>query len=124
ARGISNAFDYIVRYFKTRATKIKDIKALALFFNQWSRYDLTQKLLLNKINDEVADEDLIFYLIQTLAFYRHETFDTNHLSTLQKKAYTLNPDQWCQWVNDYFQLLRHPWIKSLYCQNCSSQIRG
>ena len=116
---ISKAFDFIVEYFKPKVLKIEDEIDLVLFFNQWSRYDLTNEYLLDKFDDGKLNEEAVFILLKTLNFYTIDDDDISSYEEVYLKALELNQNKWCTWVNQEFQILRNQKIKNLFCNRCN-----
>jgi len=116
---ISKSFEFITNYFESRSLNIEDEIDLALFFNSWSRYDLTNKMLLDNISEVELNEKAIFILIKTLNFYRKGNQEIDLYEDEFLKAFEINPIKWCNWVDNNFQILRIPFVKELFCDNCS-----
>ena len=117
---ISKAFDYIVDYFSAGELEIEDDIKLALFFNHWSRYDLTKKHLLSNFDKVALSEEAIFILLQTLFFYTENGDDAEMFEKVYLKALDINQKKWCLWVDTSFQILRNQKLKVLYCDKCFS----
>lgn len=115
---ITQSFNYIADYFKKRNLNIEDDIKLVLFFNRWSRYDLTNDHLLYKFQNGTLNEEAVFILLKTLYFYAPEGKDISYHEEVILKAAELNKKKWCNWVDDEFQILRDQEIKELYCSKC------
>ncbi len=114
----TKAFDFIVDYFSARTLNIEDEIDLALFYNDWSRYDLTNKNLLIRFNEGELNERGVFILLKTLNFYKKDNEGISWYEDIYLKALELNPQRWCTWVREEFQILRDEEIKNLYCDKC------
>ncbi len=120
---IGESFDFISAYFRDQATTVDDDIALSMFFNGWSRYDLTAELLQDRLWDDKLNEEGSFVLAKTLTAYPYTKYakrinETQLLAT-HKKAIEFNQDRWCDWINSDFQNLRMESIKNLYCNECN-----
>jgi len=115
---IDVSFDFITQYFKDKAQSLEDNIDLSLFFNSWSRYDLTLNLGLQDYAADKYNEESLFILIKTASAYR-DKLDTSVLSELHKKAIRMNKQRWCVWVNNNFQTLRFKTTKELFCKECA-----
>ncbi|WP_442266579.1 CAP domain-containing protein [Tenacibaculum sp. ZS6-P6] len=115
---ISESFYHITDYFKKRALIIEDDIKLALFFNHWSRFDLTLELLSKPYLENRLNEDATFILAQTaIAYPRH--FNNYVKEIIIKKAMDFNKKKWCFWMKTDFQNLRYSFIKKMYCNTCN-----
>ena len=115
--GINESFDFIRTYFTNNNLPIEDVKDLVKFFNKWSRYDLTNSLLLPMFNDGELDTEATFILAHTMNKYQYKT-NTDDLLLVHQKAVELDRVQWCKWVDDEFQILRNHKIKRTFCEVC------
>jgi len=116
---ISKSFNFIAEYFQKRSLNIEDEIDLVLFFNRWSRYDLTNENLLAKFDDEELNEDALFILLKTLNFYTEKDDDISLYDSVYLEALERNQSRWCKWVDQEFQLLRNQEIKDLFCSKCN-----
>lgn len=114
--GISKSFDFISNYFRKHSLSQEDDVDLCLFFNSWSRYDLTTNYLSDKFDKDEINEDGVFLLLKTWYFYRDR--DTDTYREIHDKALELNPDRYCQYIYFNFQNLRDTHIKNAYCNTC------
>lgn len=115
------SFDFITNYFENKSLSIKDDTDLALFFNNWSRYDLTLEILEKAYKEGNLDEESLFVYIKTAAGF-NEGVPSKRLVELHKRAIKQNKERWCYWMRDYFQNLRFSYTKSLFCKECSEVI--
>ncbi|NQY06970.1 MAG: CAP domain-containing protein [Flavobacteriaceae bacterium] len=111
------SFNFIRDYFKTKVSKIDDEVDLALFFNSWSRFRLTNSFLLSRFNNKDFNERAAFLLAQTISVDHGD--DEEMVGKVHRKAFGFNKKRWCDWVNEYHQLLRDPSINDLYCSSCN-----
>lgn len=120
---VGASFNFITDYFREQATTVDDDIALSLFFNGWSRYDLTTELLQERLWEDQLNERASFILAQTLNAYPYTVYDKrvkeSRLLAVHKKAMEFNQEKWCNWINLEFQNLRLESIKNLYCQKCN-----
>lgn len=114
---ISTSFDYISNYFKKQSLKIEDDIKLALFFNQWSSFNLTLELLAKPYLNDQLNEDALFIYAQTLMV--SNGYSKEYLrDTVVEEALKKNKTRWCEWIKKDFQNLRYPFIKNAYCNYC------
>ena len=114
---ISTSFDYISNYFKKQSLKIEDDIKLALFFNQWSSFNLTLELLAKPYLNDQLNEDALFIYAQTLMV--SNGYSKEYLrDTVVEEALKKNKTRWCEWIKKDFQNLRYPYIKNAYCNYC------
>ena len=114
---ISKSFNFIGDYFENHSLSHEDDVDLTLFFNSWSRYDMTVNYLLPKFENNEINEDGVFTLAQTMSFIASD-YDNEIYELIQKKASELNTIRWCDWINRDFQILRNHHIKRIYCEIC------
>ena len=117
AANISRAFNHIADHFKKISLKPEDDVDLALFFNSWSRYDLTLDYLLPRFKKGSLNEEGLFVLAQTMNFTSYTADQAVYVDVLEK-ALQSDPTRWCRWINSDFQIKRHFQIKRLYCESC------
>jgi len=117
-QGIGKSFNYIKDYFRSKELKMNDLTDVVLFFNNWSRYDLTIKFLLERSDGDDFTEDAVFILLQTSTFYDLDRYE-DVVEELHEKAIALNKKRWCRWLNKDFQLLRDHKLKRSYCEFCN-----
>lgn len=113
---IGISFDFITNYFREKSLTIMDDRNLALFFNSWSRYDLTIELLVEDYKEGILDENTLFLLLQTRLAYSYG--EEIPLEELNKIALQKNKRRWCSWINLDFENLRDNRIKGLFCNEC------
>ena len=114
---ITKSFDYIVNYFENHNLTLEDEVDLCMFFNSWSRYDLTTQVLMKRFKANEFSEDGLFILAQTMYFYNVHKDDRDY-RRVHEKAMSMNQQRWCNWVNQDFQILRDPVLKTFYCSKC------
>jgi len=113
---ISISFDFITNYFREKSLSIEDDWKLALFFNSWSRYDLSLELLLKAYKEDTLDENTLFLMLQTKIGYPYG--EELPLLELHQKALQKNKNRWCGWIFSDFENLRDNALKELYCKEC------
>lgn len=116
---IEHSFNFIKDYFSKHSLTINDDINLALFFNNWSMYNLTLNLLFKSYLDDRLNEQATFILAKTLIAYP-EGQNKILLKTIQQEAIKMNKKKWCEWMKKDFQNLRQGYIKNLYCSTCST----
>lgn len=117
SKNTSKSFQYITSYFKFLSFTPEDDANLALFFNYWSAYNEAVEFLLPRFEKDELNEDGVFTLAQTMNYANYES-DSEIYLNVHKKAVSLNPTRWCEWVNKDFQVKRNFLIKRLYCETC------
>lgn len=116
-RGIGKSFNYIVKHFKNASLSFSDEIRLCLFFNNWSRYDLTTEFLYSKIDDPVFNESSAIILFQTAMAYKNNLKDEDRLK-ICKVMNKFNSLLWCHYMKQNFQYRRNEQIKDFYCMVC------
>lgn len=114
---IESAFNFIVSYIKKNNLSPEEEVAVALFFNHWSRFELTSEMLLTKLKTKKLSEDGAFLLAQSLNIADWNENNPN-LVAAHDYAAQLNQKRWCSWLNEDFQILRNEQIKTKYCKIC------
>lgn len=115
---IEKAFNYIEPYFRERVLSPQDENDLALFYNDWTRYDLSIELLNKSRKDRRLNQDGLFILMMT-ACLADGLKDNNEYLQVHQAAIKSNRVMWCEYINTYFQLLRNDSIKELFCTQCA-----
>lgn len=118
-KNAADSFYFISNYFKKRSLSIEDDIKLALFFNAWSRYDLTRELLSKSYLEDRLNEEATFIFAQTVVAYSRD-YNEDLLRTIQEMAIKFNKKRWCKWIKNDFQNLRLGYIKDLYCYQCNN----
>lgn len=116
-KGMTKSFDFITNHFKNSSLDMEDEINLCLFFNSWSRFDLTISFLYNRINDKDFNEEAAFILARTATAYESNLTYVDR-NKIYKKAKTFNKLNWCWWLKNEFQILRNQEVKKEYCQAC------
>lgn len=117
--GIDASFSFITNYFKKQVMDLEDELMLCLFFNHWSRYDLTIDHLYKRMPDPAFNERAAFILARTAMAYPRG-FTQDELAVIMEKAYEFNRTQWCLWIKMNFQAMRYPQVKEMYCKECDA----
>ncbi|WP_066632902.1 CAP domain-containing protein [Labilibacter marinus] len=118
AKGLNYSFGFIEKYFKQMALDIQDEIDLCLFYNSWSRYDLTIEMLLKRSKQKGFNEEAAFILAQTSMAYPSRLKE-EELNKIMSRAFRFNKKRWCTWVDLNFQNLRYPKMKEIYCKECN-----
>jgi uncharacterized protein YkwD len=116
---INVSFNFISDYFKDKALAPEAVVDLALFYNSWSMYAMTIDYLSPLFEKNNLNEDGVFVLAHTLSFLAFEESDPFYESVLLKAA-EINPERFCNWLYQDFQLLRAYKVKRTYCEICES----
>lgn len=116
--GISRSFGFISNYFREHSLRVEDDVDLCLFFNSWSRYDLTNSYLSEKFEEGEINEDGVFLLLQTSWFYGKNIDQNLEGVGLHEKAVELNKKRYCRYIYKNFQNMRNEDVKALYCEEC------
>lgn len=114
---INESFTFITNYFRSKSLTIEDDILLALFFNKWSQYHLTEELLNKRYLDDDLNEKAFFMLLQTkvVSFKKNQ----DEIDYMHEQAIKLNKHKWCSWINRDFDLLRTKTVKKIYCESCN-----
>lgn len=115
---ISKSFYFIRDYFKDRVLEPKDDVDLALFFNNWSMYNMAVEHLTSKFQSGNLNENGLFLLAETMNFTNSKDEAVIYLN-VHKKALESNQSRWCKWLKNDFQVKRNYQIKRLYCESCN-----
>lgn len=115
--GLNRSFDYVRKYMDEKSITEDQLNKLVLFFNDWSRYDLTNKYLLKSYEKGVISDENLFVVVHTLSRYQKGKYYEKYLE-LMRSAQKADSEKWCSWVNSEFQILRDPEIKQLFCESC------
>lgn len=116
-QGLKASFSFIESYFKKMILSIEDEIALCLFFNSWSRYDLTIKHLYARMQKKGFNEDAAFILAKTGMAYSASLTEEMRIK-IMNRAFQFNKKRWCKWINNEFQILRHKEVKEVFCKEC------
>ncbi|MGB3526229.1 MAG: CAP domain-containing protein [Flavobacteriales bacterium] len=117
AVNISTAFNHIADHFKKSVLKPEDDVDLALFFNNWSMYEMTLDHLLPRFKEGKLNRNGLFVLAQTMNYTSYTADPTVYVDVLEK-ALESDRVRWCAWVNSDFQIKRNYQIKRLFCESC------
>ncbi len=116
-KGLETSFNFIANYFKNMALSIEDEIQLCLFFNRWSRYDLTIEYLLPTMKQSGFNEEAAFLLAKTCMAYPSRLTDEEKTKVMNR-AFRFNKQRWCEWISEEFQHLRYKAVKETYCKEC------
>lgn len=115
---IEKSFNFIIKYFRSEAISIEDDIALCLFFNSWSRFDLTLESLWSRYEYDELNEESCFLLAKTLVAYKNDSY-RGEAFDIHQIAIKFNRERWCEWIDSDFQNLRNEGVKNLFCNTCS-----
>ncbi|MDH4471187.1 MAG: CAP domain-containing protein [Fluviicola sp.] len=115
---ISRSFNFIVKHFKKATLSEQERIDLALFFNNWTQYHSTIDLLYSGIDSPTFSEESAFILLATAFAYQSTLTDDQRLQ-IQERAYTFNPDLWCEFIRKNKQLKRITFVKNAFCSRCN-----
>jgi hypothetical protein len=113
------SFVYIAGHFKKAVLTPEEVVRLALFFNSWSQYGMTNDFLSARIDDPDFSEDAAFMLMSTAFVLNTQTEE--QLQHCIEKAYQLNPKRWCEYIGANFQLRRDSFVKTKVCMRCGDE---
>lgn len=114
---IGESFNLINNYLRQVSKTEEEIDRMTLFFNRWSMYTYTMDILSPKYIKEKIDEDGYFILLATAVHYIEKLGEEKYLE-LHEKCLSINPDRYCQFIYENFQLMRDHNIKMLFCSSC------
>ena len=102
----------------------QDILNVAKYFVSYSKEDWAISLLQPYVSRIDASEDLLFYYVN-LTIVNDQITKRSDYRSIMLNAYQRNPSRFCKLFNTYgkggitFQLLRNPYLKKNYCENCN-----
>jgi outer membrane protein OmpA-like peptidoglycan-associated protein len=100
-----------------------DALRLARFFAFYSRFDWARSLLEQRVSEQDASEDIVFYYIN-LSLTEKRITQRKSWKLIQEKAFSINPARYCKMFDTRgyggvsFQLLDDPSLKDVYCRQC------
>lgn len=115
SKNITASFDFIADYYENKVMDLQDEIQLCLFFNRWSRYDLTISHLLPKFKENKLNEYGTFLLAKTMVFYPKGDQKDAQKVLLAAAKYK---SAWCKWLDSEFSLLEDEEIKKQFCKTC------
>ena len=117
------SISFINKTYKNFQKTDYDYLSLAQFFSYYANTNDAIKLLEDKVQEIVVDQDLLFYYINLTLINKEQT-KTDAYRTIMLNAYNLNPERFCKLFSApknggvTFQLLEDPFLKNYYCENC------
>lgn len=113
-------------YEKYRKLNLNDQERVSIgkFLSYYSRFDLAEALLENKIHLLDVHEDLLFYYLNLTIGDEEKTKESNY-RTLMLNALDKNKQRFCDIFLPIskggvtFQLLEDEYLKSTFCENCN-----
>ncbi|GAB5416123.1 MAG: hypothetical protein Crog4KO_12920 [Crocinitomicaceae bacterium] len=115
--GLERSFAFVKEYMEKKSFTEQQLTNLVLFFNDWSRYDLTNEYLIKSFDNGVISDKNVFILAHTLSKYQSGKYHEKYLKVM-RKALSIDAISWCGWVDTEFQILRDLEIKQMYCESC------
>lgn len=114
---VNESLQVIKEYFVKANMTLEEANKMALFFNEYYRFDWSIEILKPYIDEGDADEESIFTFVQTATLLRDE-FPNDDYWKYMNMAQNKNKKRFCEWLNKDFQLLRYKGIKKVYCEVC------
>lgn len=115
--GLQRSFDFVKDYMEEKSFTEPQLTKLVLFFNDWSRYDLTNKYLIKSFDEGVISDENLFILAHTISRYEKGEHHDKYLEIMREMKKRA-PEYWCEWIDSEFQILRDHEIKQMYCETC------
>jgi len=120
SESIHRSFEYIKEHFSKTALSSEDRLKLALFFNNWSQYEMSTEFLLPHVDDADFSASEAMTLMGT-AFVLRNNYTEEQLNHVMERAFELGPKHWCEYISANFQLRRDPFVKSKVCSYCGDK---
>lgn len=113
------SLEFIRDYFIDQGMTELETIQLALYFNQHGRSNWALDLLYPYLERGNYLENTLFIYVQTMA-HKIDLAEENRQRFIKygKIAAQRNPNRFCIWFNQEFQMLRWNEVKQLYCQTC------
>lgn len=117
------AYDAVQHYFNLKL-KDEELLSVAKFLAHYSLMEMAEKILKPRIGQIDVSEDLVFYYLNLKLFHASE-YETEAFQTIMNNAITLNSRRFCRLFRSQekggigFQLLEHPELLSVWCEQCS-----
>jgi hypothetical protein len=118
---IQKKFEYIEEYFRTKKSTMKELEQLALFYNHWGCFDMTLNVLYKQIDNPEFSKVCALVLAQTAAATGYGKSTKVNYMKIMKKAQEKNPQLFCMWVSEAFNVLSHKELKTFYCEKCGDK---
>ena len=114
---IDTSLEVIKEYFNKANMTVEESTKMALFFNEYYRFDWSIEILRPYLKGNNLNEEAIFTFVQTASLLRNEFSEEDYLIYMTKAKNT-NKTRFCSWINTDFQLMRYKNIKRIYCEYC------
>jgi hypothetical protein len=112
-------FDKVKALLPVANLKAQETYDVGRYFNYFSRYHETIKLLDTYLEKFPNDEDLIFLYVSTGAHYNLKLdYKVDFYYQQIQKLSAKNRPRLCKWFNENYQLLREPDFKKKICTYC------
>ena len=114
------SFDRVKVLLPSAILKAQEVYDVGRYYNYFSRFPQTQKLLETYMERYPDDEDLIYLYVSTGAIYNLNIQYNLPLYYKQvDKLAAKNRARLCKWFNENYQLLRIPEFKTKICSYCN-----
>lgn len=117
--GLNRSFEFVKEYVQSKELNQDALEKMALFFNEWSRYDLTEEMLLKKFRAGDISRNNLIILAHTMTRYFAALDDDDAYLSVMQKLKEVDPEYWCDWLDQEFQIFRNQHIKRLFCTSCN-----
>lgn len=115
---VDESLKVIKNYFVKADMTLVEAKKMALFFNEYYRFDWSVEILKPYMDKEgEIDEDALFVFVKTASLLRDDFTDDDYFKYMSM-AQAKNNKRFCAWLNKDFQLLRSKKTKEVYCKVC------
>jgi hypothetical protein len=119
------ALQYIYQTYTPLKLNDADLLNLAKYFSHYSMFDWSIRLLQSRVKAIQASEDLVFYYL-SLTLFNSRNLQSVGYRSIMLNAVNQNRYRFCGQFNSIsdggvsFQLLKDPFLKKTYCENCNS----
>lgn len=112
-------FEKVKKLLPVASLKAQEVYDVGRYFNYFSRYNETIKLLDLYLEKYPEDEDLIYLYVSTGAIYNlNINYKVDYYYKELDKLAIKNRPRLCRWFNENYQLLREPDFKKKICTYC------
>lgn len=113
------AFDRVKVLLPSTTLRVQEVYDVGRYYNFFSRFPQTQKLLETYLEKYPEDEDLIYLYVSTGAIYNlNINYKVDFYYKQMEKLAAKNRARLCKWFNENYQLLREPEYKTRICKYC------
>jgi hypothetical protein len=119
----NEAVEYVRDAFETLTLNDQELYSLAKFFTEFGRTDLATGIILPRVDQLDASENIIFYFIN-LCFFNIEYYENDYFTNAVLNAANLNRARFCQFFQSpdsggaSIQLLESDILRKYNCDNC------